>query len=582
MTHPASGVYRAGPPRWEVAEAPAAHAARELSRSLSLPGDLCRILVARGHHTPEAARDFLRPRLEHLPPADTLKDLPAAGDRILRAIRDGETVLVHGDYDVDGICATALLTRWIRRLGGRVEPFVPHRIDDGYDLGPAGLARARAVGASLLVTVDCGIVAHEAVRTAVEQGADVIVTDHHAPGETLPGALAVVNPNRPDDDADRGDLCGAGVAFQLCRYMAEQRGLSLDDLVPDLDLVALATVADLVPLRGENRVLVRFGLRALERTDKPGLRALLEVCQLTGPVDAGRVGFTVAPRINAVGRLGDAMDALRLLLADDPEEARALARHADELNEARRREDTRTLDEALVQLGRDFDPDRDWGVVLAGQGWHPGVIGIVASRVVDRIHRPAVLVALGPEGGRGSARSIRGFHLHRGLTECGHLLRRFGGHAQAAGMDLDPARLPEFREAFNHLARRELDTSALQPRIRVELEVDPAGLTLEMAEYARYLGPHGMGNPRPVLAARGLELRGRPREVGKGHLKVTLARAGAAVEAIGFGLAERIPPGSLGPGPLDAAFQLTVNEYRGRRTPQMRLLDLRPSREDTA
>jgi single-stranded-DNA-specific exonuclease len=568
------GLFRAGPPRWDLPDPLDESRADTLSAALSLPRTLCRVLVARGHGEVEAAKEFLRPRVTHLPAPGTLVDLSRAAERLQAAIRSGETVLVHGDYDVDGVCAAALLTRWLRRLGGRAEAFVPHRLRDGYDLGPGGLEAARRVGATLLVTVDCGIVAHDAIARAADAGIDVIVTDHHAPGDRLPPALAVVNPNRADDVSDRGYLCGAAVAFQLCRALAADAGLPEEEVLLDLDLVALATVADLVPLRTENRVLVRYGLRALARTTKPGLQALLEVCGMDGVPEAGRVGFTLAPRLNAVGRMEDAGDALQLLLTEDPDEARRLARSADEVNGRRQEEDRRTLADAFRQLEAGFDPDRDRGVVLAAEGWHPGVIGIVASRVVERIHRPTVLVALDGEGGRGSARSIPGFHLHRALTRCAGHLRRFGGHSAAAGMDLDRSALEAFRDSFNRVAGEELVEDQLRPRIRVDLEVDPSALTLELAEMARYLGPHGIGNPRPVFLARGLEVTSG-REVGRGHLKARVRGGGATAEAIGFGLAERFPPGGLEGRRVDAVFHLTVNEYRGIRTPQMKLLDLR-------
>ncbi|MEJ2539683.1 MAG: single-stranded-DNA-specific exonuclease RecJ [Gemmatimonadota bacterium] len=577
MTRAPGSSFRAPPPRWELSGAPDETRAARLAHELSLPVELCRILVARGHADSEAARRFLRPRVQHLTGPETLVDLPRAVQRIDEAVRSGEQILVHGDYDVDGVCAAALLTRWIRRLGGQVEAFVPHRMRDGYDLGAGGLARAREVGASLLITVDCGIVAHEAVAQARAQGIDVIVTDHHAPGASLPPAVAVVNPNRSDDGSNRGGLCGAGVAFQLCRALAETRGVPAEELLQDLDLVALATVADLVPLRGENRVLVRFGLRALERTRKPGLRALLEVCGLEGIPEAGKVGFTLAPRINAMGRMDDAGRALRLLLTEDPDEARQLASLADEVNGRRQDEDRRTLAEALELLEGEFDPERDWGVVLAREGWHPGVIGIVASRMVERLHRPVVLVALEGEGGRGSARSIPGFHLHGALTRCAPFLRRFGGHAAAAGMELDRDRLDEFRAGFNQVVRGELDPELLRPSLRVDLEVDPGALTLELADLARYLGPHGIGNPRPVLLARNLRVDGA-REVGRGHLKMRLGFRSGSVDAIGFGLVERFPPSDWQGELVDLVFQLSVNEYRGRRTPQLKVLDVRRAR----
>ena len=499
-----------------------------------------------------------------------------AAERLDRAISDGETILVHGDYDVDGIAATALLTGWLRRLGARVEAFVPHRLHDGYDLGDAGLERAASVGASVLLTADCGIVAHDAVARARDLGLDVIVTDHHTPSAALPDALAVVNPNRIDCDYPEGVLCGAGVAFKLVHRLVERRGGSLEDLLPDLDLVALATVADLVPLTGENRVLVRYGLRALARTTKVGLRALMRVAEVEGDeIDAGQVGFRLAPRINALGRLDDAAVALRLLLTDDAEEAGRLAAHADQINGERQDEDRRTLDEALGRLEVDYSDERDFGLVLAGDGWHPGVIGIVASRVVERVHRPVILIALRDGRARGSGRSVPGFDLHRALVSCASHLDRFGGHKQAAGLDMDPGNLEAFREAFNAVAREQLEGVDLRPEIRADIELHLGTSDLALADVLRHLGPHGMGNPRPVFFARGLRVVGSPREVGRGHLKLTLEQEGVTRPAIGFGLVARWAPESLSGQRVDALFHLTVNEYRGRRTAQLRLRDLR-------
>ncbi len=574
MTSTARELYRAGPPRWELPEPVDPGAVQALAEALRLPVPLARILVARGSGDPEQAKRFLRPLLDRLPEPASLRDLTVAADRIDRAIADGETILVHGDYDVDGICAAALLTRWIRRLGGRVEPFVPHRLRHGYDLGTGGLERARAVGASLIVTVDCGIVAHEAVRSATDAGIDVVVTDHHTPSDELPPALAVVNPNRADDEAGLGSLCGAGVAFQLCRALAGRRGHAIDALAPDLDLVALATIADLVPLLEVNRTLVRYGLRAMARTEKVGLRALLEVSGVEEEPEAGRVAFHVAPRINAVGRIGDAGDALRLLLTDDPAEADRLALHLDQTNAQRKEEDQRTLDAAFEALREEFDPARDYGVVLAGEGWHPGVIGIVASRVVERIHRPTVLVALDGGTGRGSGRSIPGFDLYRAIAANADHLGRFGGHRQAAGMDLAPTALDDFRAGFNAACRAELQGVELRPTLRADTELAPSEATLELAEMSRYLGPHGIGNARPVLWARDVEVRAA-RTVGRGHLRVELRDAAGGCAGIGFGLAERIAPEGIVGARVDALYQLKVNAYRGVRSPQMNLLDLR-------
>lgn len=564
-------------PLWIPPEAPDPVRVAALAAELDLDPTLCALLVRRGFGAGEDARHFLRPLLEHLHPPALLPDAGPAADRILRAVRAGERILVHGDYDVDGICATALLTRFLTGTGARVTGFVPHRLRDGYDFGEAGLAAAQTAGATLIVTADCGILAGPWVARAAAEGIDVVVTDHHLPGPELPPAVAVVDPARPDSRYPERILCGAGVAWKLCQLVAERAGLDREVLLPLLDLVAVATVADLVPLEGENRVLVRFGLRALARTDKPGLRALLRVSGLDeGPLEAGRVGFALAPRINAVGRMGDAARGLRLLLTDDPDEADELARVLDDENRVRQAEDRRTLDEALELLGTSFEPERDYGVVLAGQGWHPGVIGIAASRVVERIHRPVVMVALDGERGRGSARSIPGFHLHEAITACSEHLERFGGHAQAAGMDIAAASLPAFRAAFAAEARRRLEGEELRPRLRIDLELPDREVEFRLLEMLQYVGPHGMGNPRPVFLLRGARAEGA-RVVGKSHLRVRLRKGSVRLEGIGFGLAERFPPGAIGSDPVDAVLQLLLDRWRGQLRIQARLLDLRPA-----
>lgn len=564
-------------PVWELGEPPAPEVVGFLSRTLSLPPALSAVLVARGMTDPDRVKAFLRPRLEHLHPPAGLPDATPAVNRILEALDREETIFVHGDYDVDGVCATALLTRWLRHLGGRVVPFVPHRTEHGYDLGEAGVAAAEAAGASLLVTCDSGIAAHDAVAAARDRGMDVVVTDHHTPGPTLPPALAVVNPVRADSTYPEAVLCGAGVAYKLAQLLAERRGIDPAELHPLLALVALATVADLVPLEGENRVLVRFGLRYLAHTQMPGLRALLEIAGLRGEVDAGQVGFVLGPRINAIGRMGAADTALRLLLTEDRTEALALARELDEANRARQEEDRRTLAEALDLLAREYDPTRDHGVVLAGEGWHPGVIGIVASRIVERIHRPVVLVALDGGRGRGSARSVPGVHLYEALRGCASLLGRFGGHRQAAGMDVAAGQIDAFRSAFNAQVREQLEGRIPVPRLAAGTPLSISQADGELHRLLEYMAPFGMGNPRPVFWARGVEIAGRPREVGDGHLKLRFRDAGRELEAIGFGLARRRPPEALVSGRVDALFQLRTHEYRGQVSLQARLLDLRPA-----
>jgi single-stranded-DNA-specific exonuclease len=549
---------------------------RALASALRLPETVCSVLAVRGLTSAEDAKRFLRPRLDHLLDPAQLADGLRAAERIVTAIRGGEIILVHGDYDVDGICATALLTRWLRSLGAAVVPFVPHRLRDGYDFSAAGLGAAREAGATLIVTADCGTVAHETVRTARAAGIDVVITDHHTVGSELPEALAVVNPRRPDCPYPEKELCGTGLAYKLCELVGTLVGTDAEELSSYLDLVALATVADLVPLTGENRVLVAYGLRRFAHTRLAGIRALLGVSGVGGDeITAGKIGFVIAPRINAAGRIGESADALRLLLTDDEREARELAEKLDRTNRTRQDEDARTLGEALDLLEGRYDPDTDFGVVLWAEGWHPGVIGIVASRVVERIHRPVVLVALDGRKGRGSARSVPGFHLYEALHACSRHLGRFGGHRQAAGMDIDAEALPAFREDFNATARARLAPEELRPSLRPDMEIPLGAADLELARWLSYLGPHGVGNPGPLFLARGVRLDG-PRLVSERHVKARLTTPGGRLDAIGFGLGERHPPAALERGLHDVLFRLERNEWRGVARAQARLVDVRP------
>jgi len=565
-------------PRWVLGTPPDPSKVELLEEELHLPRPLCALLVARGFDHAEAAKSFLRPRLSELHPPDSIPDISRAVARILTALREDEIIFIHGDYDVDGMAGTALLARWLEKLGGRVIPFVPHRLRDGYDLGPQGLKAAVSAAAALLVTVDCGILAHGAVEEAKAQGLDVIVTDHHPPGEELPGALAVLNPSRGDSLYPNSDLCGTGVAFKLCQALAEAKGIEDEELYPFLDLVGMATVADLVPLAGENRILARYGLKALAQTQKAGLRALMAEAGVPQEnISAGDVGFGLAPRLNALGRLAEPQDGLRLLLTEDRNEARRLARMAEEVNVRRKEADQSVLEEALEQLSQSFDPEVDHGVVLASDGWHPGVVGIVASRVVERIHRPAVLIALDGDRGRGSARSIPEYNLLEGIRACGHHLERFGGHRQAAGMEIRRDRIPEFRTAFKAEAGKTLGGMDLRPTLRVEIAVRLEEMSPDLLKYLKYLGPHGIGNPGPSFLVKGVPLPQLPRRVGKDHLKLRLGQGQAGLDAIGFRLASRIPPQSLGRGPVDAVFHLDENEFRGVKQLQAKLKDIRPS-----
>lgn len=561
--------------RWEVAPPPPAAAIRRLADALSVPPTLARLLVQRGYDSVEGARTFLRPALDTLSDPMDLPDMAPAVATVTQAVRGGWPILVHGDYDVDGQCGTALLTRALREAGATVVPFIPNRMRDGYDLGPAGLAAARTAGAGLIVTCDCGTTAREAVADARAAGIRVVITDHHLPGE-LPAADAVVNPRRGDREAPSAGLCGAGVAFKLVQALVPALGLPAHLPMHLLDLVAVATVADVVPLTGENRVLARFGLRKLQDTRWPGLRALIEVAGLQGrQIRAGHVGFVLGPRLNAAGRIGEAMDGLALLLSDDPADALARARRLETQNAQRQELDQRILQEAVDVVERDVRLDDDFGLVLASDTWHPGVIGIVASRVVERYARPAILVALEGDTGKGSGRSIPGFDLHAAISACAPHLLRFGGHPMAAGVTVARGALDGFRAAFNAVARARLGPDDLVPRRRIDAVVQLSELSMDLERLLRHLEPCGAGNPTPVFGVTGARVRDA-RPVGTNHLRLLLQDDAGRIPAIGFDWADRVDP-DWWRAPVDVAFQLQQNEWRGDVSLQARIVEVRPT-----
>ena len=556
-------------PRWALEPVPDTAAARELAVTLSIPEALAALMVQRGFGTSERARAFLRPSLSDLSDPFSLAGMDKAVETVAAAVRSGRTILVHGDYDVDGQCSTAVLTRALRVAGAKVEPFVPHRLRDGYDFGPAGLARAREVGATLILTCDCGITAIETVRQAEASGIQVVVTDHHLPQAELPPATAVVDPQRPDDTSGLGHLCGTGVAFKLVQALVPALGLPEQLPMHLLDYVALATVADVVPLVDENRILVRHGLKLLRDSRWVGLRALLASSGVTGYPKAGQVGFILAPRLNAAGRIGDAADGLRLLLTDDPAEAYVLATRLDRLNTERQALDQRILDEAIEQVEACGTLDGRCGFVLGAEGWHPGVVGIVASRVVERYGRPTFLVGFDGPVGKGSGRSISRFDLHAALGRCGDLLERFGGHRMAAGLTLRRDQFEAFRDRFQQVAAERLQGLELGPEQRVDLEITLADANADLERLCRHLEPCGMGNPAPVFGVRGIRFNAR-QLVGENHVRGRLEGPGAALGAIGFRLADRMPLPDE--GTIDAAFRLEENAFRGSVSLQARLL----------
>jgi single-stranded-DNA-specific exonuclease len=545
-------------------------AAERISAELGVAPAVATVLVRRGYETPAAAREFLEADDRHDPRA--FAGMDDACELILRHVADGSSIVVHGDYDVDGVCSTAIVLGVLRRLGADPRWHIPAR-EDGYGLSEATVERLAAAGARLIVTTDCAIGAVEEVARARQLGVDVVVTDHHRPGDVLPDC-PIVHP--VVSGYPFADLCAAGVAHKLAEALLTRAGSDPALADADLDLVALATVADVVSLTGENRRLVRDGLRTMARTERPGLRALMRVAQVDpGAMSEHALGFRLGPRINAAGRLARAEASLELLLTRDEGRAEEIARELDELN--RRRQDTETRILFGAEAARGEHPEAP-AYVLAGEGWHPGVIGIVASRMVERYHRPCVMIALDDEGGRGSGRSISAFDLHAGLSACSEYLRRFGGHRAAAGLEIDADRVDAFRDAFIAHASSVLSPEDLVRVERIDAVVGADAAGTPLAEELERLGPFGHGNPQPTLlvpATRVSEVRGMGEE-GQ-HARLTIAGGGARARAVAF----RTTPGSLRADPaarFDAAVKLELNEWNGTVEPRLVLRSLCPTR----
>ncbi|MCU0607941.1 MAG: single-stranded-DNA-specific exonuclease RecJ [Candidatus Edwardsbacteria bacterium] len=550
--------------------------ANALAVELGVSPLIARLLLTRGVAVPADARRFLSPALADLHDPFLLPDMDRTVDRVDRALAAGERLMVYGDYDVDGITATALLVRGLARLGADVGWYLPNRSREGYGISAAGIDEAARRGVALVISVDCGITAHAEIDYARQLGIDVVVTDHHETKDSLPAACAVVDPKRADSAYPYQELAGVGVAYKLLQALCRRHGLPEADLEADLDLVALGTVADIVPLTGENRVLAKFGLEALRRSGKPGIRALLEVTGLRDrPLDSGQIVFMLAPRINAAGRMGDAGTALRLLLTGDAAEAAAIARDLDEENKRRKAVDDEILEQAVALVGSDVDLERDKVIVLASESWHQGVIGIVASRLVEQFYRPTVLIAVDGDRGKGSARSIANFHLHEALKECQDLLLGFGGHKFAAGLSIEAGRIPAFRERLNEVAGRTLSAEDFVPCQPLDAEVDLDALDAETARGFARFAPFGPGNRHPVLAAMRSRVVGSPCIVGRNHLKFKVKHRQRIFDSIGFSLGGMLAEVEDPDAAVDLAFVLEENEWQGRTRLQLRIKDIR-------
>ena len=556
---------------------------KKLADELTISPVLAQILVLRGIDTRDKARAFFRPDLSDLHDPMIMHGMAAAVERLVKAIQTREQITVYGDYDVDGTNGTALLWTFLRSVGANVHYHIPDRLKEGYGLSKAGVDRVLESGTRLLLTVDCGVTAVEQVDYANALGLECIICDHHEPGESLPRALAILNPMQKHCPYPFKYLSGCGVGFKLIQGLTQhpfvQSRLAADPvevLTTYLDLVTLATTADIVPLVGENRTMVKLGLDLINTSPRPGIRALIESSRMRlGRVTAGNIVFVLAPRINAVGRLGDASRAVELLISESFDQASKFALVFEEENRQRRKLDEETFEQARAVVDSTADLTKDRALVVFKEGWHSGVIGIVASRLVERYFRPTVMLTTIDGIAKGSARSIPGFDIYRALVQCSEHILQFGGHKYAAGLSIKLDKLPQFREAFSAVARQQIGEDMLVPEIHIDNEIDLSDLTPKFARILNQIGPFGPGNARPVFALRGVELYGSPRIVGNNHLRFKVRQGSRVVDAIGFNLGDYLQPLQASGAGVDLAFSIDEGDYAGEVVPQLKIRDFK-------
>ncbi len=575
--------------RWILRPVPSEDAVRDIGQQLNnLPEALSRALILRGIDTFDSARAFFRPSAGGLHDPFLMADMDAAADRVARAIRDRERIVVYGDYDVDGTTSSALLISSLRSLGGDVGFFVPNRFEHGYGLSRMGLDVAAQLGARLIVAVDCGVTASEEARYAREKGMDLVVCDHHTPKGELPDAEAVLDPKRTDCPYPFKELAGCGVAFKLLQGVLVKLGRNPEAATEFLDLVAVATASDMVPVEDENRILLALGLERLRKEPSSGLRALAAVANMSlSSCTATDVVFRIAPRINAAGRMSTAEKAIDLLLAEDPETAKRCAEELNKLNDYRREIDQETLEAATKLAERQITSKMRHTLVLHRNDWFPGVIGIVASRLVERFHRPTILLGTIDGVATGSARSIGGVNIFEALRECEDLLVKFGGHAFAAGLSLEISNLPALQERFDEAVGKVVTPEVLQPSIHVDAPLHLHEIDRRFLAVLKQFEPFGPGNDRPVFQANGLLPVRPPRKVGKDsrHLKFVVrqqdrAENEAPMEAIGFGMGGRfdmLEQCRREQQPFDMLFSLKENTWNGHTETQLQAKDIRRS-----
>lgn len=547
----------------------------ELTKELSISPLAAQLLVNRGIKDADAARFFMKPSLLSLYEPLLMKDMEKAVARIKKAAANRERIVIYGDYDVDGICSTALLCLALKKIGTEPEYYIPNRLDEGYGLNRDAIRAINNKGADLLITVDCGITALEEVTELNNLGIDVIITDHHTAGAKIPDAFAVLNPMRTDCSYPDKSLAGVGVAFKLATALL---GKDNDFLYEQLDIVCLGTIADVVPIIGENRILVKNGLHQLSHTKKPGLAALIDEASIKDRSDISsyHIGYILAPRINATGRLGSADLALKLILTENEDEAKVLAKQLNDENRTRQKLEEKVLKEALTKVENEVDFTYDKVIVLYEETWHKGVIGIVASRLVDRFYRPVFIFAGDGTIAKGSARSIKGFHLFDILKKCAGLLDNFGGHKYAAGVSLKVERLVDLKQKLNDIAEDIMQIENFVPSIEIDSDIPISVLNKEFLKELDMFEPFGIGNQRPIFSTSNLTLKCQPRILKGNTLKIWVTDGESTAEVIGFGMADVIPSDPLNQR-IDLAYTCDLNTYNGITSLQLKIKDLRVS-----
>lgn len=561
--------------RWVYAQPEQKDRVSALEQALGVPERIAHLLAIRGIDNYEDAKTFFRPQIELLHDPFLMKDMDLGADRLALAIRKSEKVLVYGDYDVDGTTATACLYTFLKEFGVDAEYYIPHRFKEGYGINPEGIQYAESIGAHLIVSVDCGITAIEESKEIIEKGMELIICDHHTVGDTLPTAVAVLDPKRPDCSYPFDGLSGAGVGFKLIQGTLVKLGLPGSIAYKYLDLVAISIASDIVPIIDENRILMKAGLQMIQSSPRVGIRALLELIKMPiEDITTSKIVFSIGPRINAAGRMGDASTSVKLMIADSYSAAKELASELESINLRRRDKDTQTMEEALAQIDDELDIDEISTFVLYKPDWHLGVIGIVASRLVDLFHRPAIMLSNVEGKIKGSGRSIKGFNIYDAMKQCEDLLEQFGGHEFAAGLTLEEKNLSEFRRRINQIAYQGLSGSKFEPELTIDSKLELREIDMKFWKLLVQFKPYGPSNLRPIFVSENVEAVGVPTVVGNGHLKMRVRQGDSGVfDVIGFNMHEFLPSVRNG-NKFDVAYVLEENFWNGRRTLQMRLRDI--------